>query len=59
MHDAIDICLALALVLIAGAEIANLQPLAFLGGFLAAFHLTFHVGIGSLIVYRRMQRDNH
>lgn len=56
MHGVLDICLALALVFVAGADVLNVQPLAFLGGFLAAFHLVFHMSVGSLLVYRRVRK---
>jgi hypothetical protein len=39
MHGVIDGCLAVALVLLAGAEALHIEPLAFLGGGVAAFHL--------------------
>ena len=56
MHDALDICLAAALVMLAGAEALNIQPLAFLGGFFAGFHLLFHVSVAGKLIYNRKVR---
>ncbi len=56
MHSAIDMCLAFALIFLAGAEVLSIQPLAFLGGGIAAFHLLFHVGVGGALIYRRVRK---